>query len=145
MAYDHNSSARRIQLNHAFETLDSLYKAVHLTPSINFYEEENQSIERVLTIFIRTNSGGTELSYSDLLLSIAIAQWSTLDARKEIHNLVDELNQVRNGFGITKDFVLKAGLMLTDIASVGFKVENFTHENMARLERIGPTYEGRSC
>lgn len=124
-----------VQLNHAFETLDSLYKAVHLTPSINFYEEENQSIERVLTIFIRTNSGGTELSYSDLLLSIAIAQWSTLDARKEIHNLVDELNQVRNGFGITKDFVLKAGLMLTDIASVGFKVENFTHENMARLEK----------
>ena len=38
------------------------------------------------------NSGGTPLSYSDLLLSIAVAQWSKLDARQEIHGLVDELN-----------------------------------------------------
>lgn len=123
------------ELNHAFETLDSLHKAVHQNPSINFYEEEDQSIERVLTIFIRTNSGGTELSYSDLLLSIAIAQWSNLDARKEIHSVVDELQATGNGFAITKDFVLKAGLMLTDIASVGFKVENFTHDNMSKLEK----------
>jgi hypothetical protein len=41
---------------------------------------------------------------------------------------------VGHGFGISKDFVLKAGLMLTDISSVGFKVENFTHENMGKLE-----------
>lgn len=122
------------ELNEGFETVDSLYKAVHQTPSINYYEEEDQSIERVLTIFIRTNSGGTELSYSDLLLSIAVAQWSKLDARSEIHTLVDDLNAIGGGFAITKDFVLKAGLMLTDIASVGFKVENFTHENMGKLE-----------
>lgn len=38
------------------------------------------------------------------------------------------------GFNLSKDFVLKAGLMLIDIASVGFKVENFTHANMAILE-----------
>ena len=36
------------------------------------------------------------------------------------------------------DFVLKAGLMLSDIASVGFKVENFAYENMAVLEDNWP-------
>ena len=36
------------------------------------------------------------------------------------------------------DFVLKAGLMLSGIASVGFKVENFTYENMAVLENNWP-------
>ena len=121
-------------LNNAFKILSTLHHCVHTNPSINCFEETSQDVERVLNIFIRTNSGGTVLSYSDLLLSVAVAQWSKLDARKEIHKLVDEMNAVRNGFGISKDFVLKAGLMLTDIASVGFKVENFTHENMEKLE-----------
>jgi hypothetical protein len=81
------------------------------------------------------NSGGTTLSYSDLLLSIAVAQWDDLEAREEIHNLVDEMNRVGDGFNISKDLVLKAGLMLSDIGSVGFKVENFFNkENMAILE-----------
>ena len=48
-------------------------------------------------IFIRRNSGGTTLSYSDLLLSIATSQWRTLDARKEVHRLVDDLNQIGPG------------------------------------------------
>jgi hypothetical protein len=47
------------------------------------------------------NSGGTPLSYSDLLLSIASAQWDDLDAREEIHNAVDELNAI--GRGISAD------------------------------------------
>jgi len=76
------------------------------------------------------------LSYSDLLLSIAVAQWSKLDARQEIHGLVDEINRIGSGFNLSKDFVLKAGLMLADIASVGFKVENFNRDNMSMLEAI---------
>jgi hypothetical protein len=78
------------------------------------------------------------LSYSDLLLSIAVAQWKQVDARAEIHKLVDELNRIGPGFDLSQDFVLKAGLMLADIASVGFKVENFTRANMATLEANWP-------
>ena len=61
-----------------------------------------------------------------------------LDARREVHGLVDELNRVRAGLLFDADFVLKAGLMLTDIASVGFRVENFTYDNMAVLEENWP-------
>lgn len=118
----------------AFHVLHRLYLMVHNEPTITYYEEKKQDIEHVLNIFIRRNSGGTALSYSDLLLSIATSQWTTLDARKEVHQLVDELNRIGPGLGLTKDFVLKAGLMLTDIASVGFQVRNFTQANMAVLE-----------
>lgn len=123
--------------NRASDTLHRLYEVVN-QPSLSYFEERSQELDRVLRIFIRMNSGGTVLSYSDLLLSIAVAQWSSLDARKEIHSLVDELNRIGAGFNLSKDFVLKAGLMLGDIKSVGFKVENFNRKNMSKLEDIWP-------
>ena len=122
--------------NRASDTLHQLYQVVQVVPNLTFYTERSQELDRVLRIFIRMNSGGTVLSYSDLLLSIAVAQWSKLDARQEIHGLVDDINRVGAGFNLSKDFVLKAGLMLADIASVGFKVENFNRANMSTLEKV---------
>ena len=55
-----------------------------------------------------------------------------------MHGLVDEMNRVRPGLLFNADFVLKAGLMLTDISNVGFQVRNFTHANMAVLEENWP-------
>jgi uncharacterized protein with ParB-like and HNH nuclease domain len=125
------------ELSRAYSTLDRLHRVIHTEPLIHYYEEEAQDVERVLNIFIRLNSGGTVLSYSDLLLSIAVAQWKQVDARAEIHRLVDELNRIGTGFNLSQDFVLKAGLMLADIASVGFKVENFTRANWLPLRPTG--------
>ena len=122
----------------AFRSLNRLHQAICVEPVVAYYEEKSQDIERVLNIFIRCNSGGTPLSYSNLLLSIAVSQWDTLDARKEVHGLVDEMNRVRAGLLFNADLVLKAGLMLTDIASVGFRVQNFTRENMVILEENWP-------
>ena len=125
-------------LGRAYDTLDRLYSVIHKDNLIHYFEEKAQDLERVLNIFIRLNSGGTALSYSDLLLSIAVAQWKQIDARAEIHKCVDELNKTGTGFALSQDFVLKAGLMLSDISSVGFKVENFTAENMGILEQKWP-------
>ena len=122
----------------AFRMLDRLYRVVHTNKVVAYYEEKSQDLTTVLNIFIRMNSGGTVLSYSDLLLSIAVAQWARLDARKEIHTLVDELNKTGENFSFSQDLVLKAGLLLTNIGSVGFKVENFNHENMVILENRWP-------
>lgn len=122
------------QRRQAKKVLRHFYRTVHYKELISYYEEAEQNLERVLNIFIRMNSGGTPLSYSDLLLSIAVAQWSNLDARQEIHQLVDQMNKEGDQFNFSKDLVLKAGLMLSDIGSVGFKVENFNKANMALLE-----------
>lgn len=133
-----SSGLERDELGRSHRILDRLYRVVHTEQTVAYYEERNQDIEHVLNMFIRRNSGGTPLSYSDLLLSIATSQWENLDARKEVHQLVDDLNRIGPGLNLTKDFVLKAGLMLTDIASVGFEVRNFTHDNMAKLEQNWP-------
>lgn len=124
----------RESLKSARSVLRHLITTIFDKDKIAYYEEKEQDLERVLNIFIRMNSGGTILSYSDLLLSIAVAQWDNLDAREEIHALVDEMNETGDGFSYSKDLALKAGLMLSDIGRVGFKVENFNKENMAILE-----------
>jgi hypothetical protein len=115
--------------------LHKLYALVKTDRVIPYFEEKEQNLDKVLNIFIRVNSGGTVLSYSDLLLSIATSSWKELDARVVIHKLVDDLNSVRGGFQFSKDLVLKAGLMLSDITSVSFRVTNFNAQNMGLLEK----------
>ncbi|MGO4534932.1 DUF262 domain-containing protein [Leifsonia sp. 2MCAF36] len=119
----------------ATEILGRLWEAVHTNQGLHFYEETDQDVERVLDIFIRVNSAGTVLSYSDLLLSIATAQWKERDAREAIHGLVDNLNSTGQGFRFSQDVVLKSGLVLAGVPDIAFKVRNFTAANMATLDR----------
>ena len=98
---------------------------------MNFFLEKSEELDKVLQIFIRINQGGTKLSYSDLLLSIATAQWKKLDASKVIHEFVDKINDIGKGFNFNKDFVLKSCLVLADIKDIKFKVDNFSSENMS--------------
>jgi len=118
----------------AFRVLSRLWKAVHEDGVVSYFEEKQQDLSKVLDIFVRVNSGGVALTKSDLLLSIATAQFTLRDAREEIHRLVDDLNATQPGFKITKDLVLKAGLVLTDISDIGFRVESFTADNMKILD-----------
>ncbi len=119
---------------YAQKALTRLYFAIRRDNTIHFFNETNQSIDHVLDIFIRTNHGGTPLSFSDLLMSIAVANWKK-DAREQIDNLVD---QVRFGldmqFSIDRNFVLKTALMLSN-ADVRFKVTNFTEDRVKKIEQ----------
>ncbi|MFG2305237.1 DUF262 domain-containing protein [Actinacidiphila glaucinigra] len=119
----------------AGDVLSRLHEVVHVVPTVNFFLEEAQELDKVLNIFIRVNSGGTVLSYSDLLLSVATAQWVEHDARETIHRIVDELNNVGQGFAFSKDLVLKTGLVLLGKGDIRFKVDNFDRETMAALEK----------
>ena len=130
-----NSRLSQEQVYHAHEPLYRLFQVIRTERLVAYYEVDSQDLHTVLQIFIRMNSGGTVLSYSDLLLSVAVAQWKDHDAREEIHGLVDQLNRIGGGFSFSKDLVLKAGLMLSDIGSVGFKVDNFDRKNMKKFEK----------
>lgn len=123
------------QAEFANETLFKLWFVVHEASVINFFLEKDESLDKVLNIFIRVNSGGTILSYSDLLLSIATAQWKQLDAREEITAFVDELNAIGSGFNFDKDFILKNCLVLGDFNEIAFKVDNFNKSNMLKIEK----------
>lgn len=127
-------SYHSLQKDFPRNTLAKLFDVINQKPVINFYQETSQDLDKVLNIFIRVNRGGTQLSYSDLLLSIATARWKRRDARKEITKFVDEINQIRGGFDFDKDFVMKSCLVLSDIPDISFKGDNFNLSNMSKIE-----------
>lgn len=67
----------------ARETLLKLYNVFRKNPVIHYFKETSQDKDHVLDVFIRTNSGGTSLDFSDLLMSIAVANWEG-DFRAEV-------------------------------------------------------------
>ncbi|WP_328423922.1 DUF262 domain-containing protein [Micromonospora sp. NBC_00389] len=117
-----------------YQRLYDLYKAVRVQKPINYFLEQTQDSDKVLDIFVRVNSGGTTLSYSDLLLSMATNQWLHLDAREEVRKLVQELNTGgARAFSFSKDVVLKTALMVAGV-DLRFQVSNFTESNMRKVE-----------
>jgi len=115
-----------------YRSLATLKNVIHSKPIVNFFLETEQSIDKALNIFIRINSGGEPLNFSDLIMSIAVANWDTKDARKEIHTLVDNVRD--KGFIISKDFILKTFLYLHS-KDIKFKVTNFSISNAIEFEQ----------
>jgi hypothetical protein len=126
----------------AFQRLYDLYEAVRVLKPMNYFLVSDQNPDKVLEIFVRVNSGGTTLSYSDLLLSMATNQWQGLDAREEVRSLVSDLNtNAGRQFSFSKDVVLKTALSIAGV-DVRFKVSNFTQANMTKVEQAWPQIKG---
>lgn len=112
-------------------TIRKLREVIFKDKLINYYQEENQDIDTVLDIFIRTNSGGEPLSYSNLLMSITTANWER-DARKEFKALVDAV--YANNFIISADLILKCCLVLFN-ENIKFQVTNFDADSVRVFDK----------
>lgn len=122
------------QRDNANRLIGRLHNRIHTTPVGNYYQEKSQDYDKVLQVFVRANSAGQPLEYSDLLLATATAKWDTLDARREIHDFTDSLNNIGTGYRFGKDFVLKACLYLTENLPIQYRVKNFSRSNLRKIE-----------
>ncbi|GAA8794765.1 DUF262 domain-containing protein [Helicobacter pylori] len=111
--------------------LEKLKDAFHTKQLISFFEEKEKNLNKVLNIFIRVNSGGVKLSYSDLLMSILTASFSS-DIREKMNELVDALKE--KGFpNVGQDQVLKTCLLLIG-KDTTFELKNFNKNNIKEIE-----------
>ena len=79
-------------------------------------------------IFIRTNSGGEPLSFSNLLMSITTANWKKRDARQALPDTVKKVFAMGNpNFVISEDFLLKTCLVLFS-ENIKFQIKNFNKD-----------------
>lgn len=119
----------------ARETITTLRSMIFEEELINFYLERSQNIDQVLEIFIRTNSGGQPLSFSNLLMSYTTANWSVLDARKAFADLIRQVYGIGSpNFVINADLILKTYLVLFK-DNIKFQVKNFDKNGVAQFER----------
>ncbi len=115
----------------ALNLLEKLKDAFHTKQLISFFEEKEKNLDKVLNIFIRVNSGGEKLSYSDLLMSILTASFSS-DIRAKMNELVDVLKD--KGFpNVKQDQVLKTCLLLIG-SNTNFELKNFNKNNIKKIE-----------
>lgn len=111
--------------------LENLKNAFCTEKLISFFEETEKDLDKVLNIFIRVNSGGVKLSYSDLLMSILTASFSS-DIREKMNELVDALKD--KGFpNMKQDQVLKTCLLLIG-KDTTFELKNFNKKNIKEIE-----------
>ena len=122
----------------AVDILSELYNKINVESVLNYYVIEEQDQDKVLDMFIRTNSGGTPLSFSDLLMSIASANWTQFDVRNEMKDVKDSIFSYGNpNFIVSQDFILKSILVLSDV-DVAFKIRNFGRDNILVFEQKWP-------
>ncbi len=92
------------------QILRKLDKLVFDERCINYYLEDSQDADKALNIFIRINSGGSPLSFSDIVFSLIVGHWSRVDARTRFKDLSTSI--ANKGFKIDKDYIIKAFLLL---------------------------------
>ncbi|MFH1637560.1 MAG: DUF262 domain-containing protein [Candidatus Woesearchaeota archaeon] len=114
------------------KNLKAMNALITSTESVFYYLEPEEDYDKVLDIFVRTNSGGTKLSKSDLLFSIIKLKWKKLDAYNEFNALLREIND-RGDFDFDTDFILKTSLVLIN-KDVKYRVENFNPGNVKEIE-----------
>ncbi|MBQ7421609.1 MAG: DUF262 domain-containing protein [Prevotella sp.] len=114
--------------------ISDLHTCVKISKVVNYYEEKSTDYDKVMEIFIRTNTGGQKLEYSDILLSTATAKWKSLNAREEINSFTDDINKIGSGYSFGKDFVMKGSMYLTEDLPIQYKLSSFTQQNLELIE-----------
>lgn len=114
---------------HSSILLERLSTVLNTNKELTYYVEDEQNLDKVLDIFIRTNDGGTKLTFSDLLMSVLTANWP--DAREKFNSLIQEV-YLYGDFTISSDLILKTTLVLfsNDIKN---RVKNFDNDTVNKI------------
>lgn len=81
-----------------------------------------RSIDEILEMFVRVNSGGTRLSRSDLMFSLIKSKWT--NARINFDDLVQAVDS-DGAVGIDKDFIIR-GLLVNANLPIAFEVDTIS-------------------
>lgn len=107
------------------ERLKLFYERIFKTKTINYYLEDEPNPDKAVDIFIRINSNGTPLEFSDILFSFAVANWENGNFREKTEILIEKLEKL--DFKIKEDLILKTCLFLFE-KDIRFKIDSFNKD-----------------
>jgi len=114
------------------ERLNTLRSIIGIDLHIEQVTGDDKTVDVVVDIFNRVNSGGTKLSKGDLALAKVCAKWP--DAREKMRAKIDELNKA--GYRFTLDWLLRSvNTLLTGEAKFHFLHDRTADEVQNSLAR----------
>ena len=114
----------------AVDNITTLFQRITNDELINYFEQETESMDEVLDIFVRVNQNGTVLSKTDLLFSTIVSHW--IDGRDKIDELLKRINKTGERYNFTNDFIMRTCLYVIDLPTK-LKVEAFQQDNVRKI------------
>ena len=119
----------------AKERILKLYESLS-NKNIMYYMVDNSLNDDLIEeLFVRMNTGGSQLSNAEIILSKLSTKWET-NARNSVNQLIDDINnwhkeneKYEYDYSINLDFVMKAILVLLDKQSVSFKLNEILNND----------------
>ena len=111
-----------LELKKETERLKLFCERIFKTKTINYYLEYEPNPDKAVDIFIRINSNGTPLEFSDILFSFAVANWQNGNFREKVDEVLSNLD-----FNISVDFILKTCLFLFH-KEIRFQINSFNKD-----------------
>lgn len=124
-----NSHENILDKKYARNTLQKLNKVIREAKILNYYQEDEQDLDKILDIFIRTNDGGTKLTFSDLLMSVLTTHWK--ESRDEFDELIKDIRNFGD-FNISSDLIIKSILVIYS-SDIKNRVKNFDQELLRKV------------
>ncbi|WP_034450126.1 DUF262 domain-containing protein [Butyrivibrio sp. AE2032] len=130
---------KRLFINNVMTTLRNALVSrevvsVYTTPN-------NLSLNKIVDIFVRVNSGGQRLDDADLILSIASGDIAEENFYDKASSAVEEIKAcTTNSFKCDKKFILSVGLLFTNAPSLSLKnPENYSRHSVQNIVDIWDT------
>lgn len=143
---DEKDRRKYIREHYNFQTEDDNDEALSILSELNscindrsllgcYAINKDRSLDDILDIFVRINSGGTKLSKPDLLFSTIITKWS--DSRENFDDFLKNINineKQAKIFNFDIDFLIRTILYVFNI-SVILNIKNFNALDIDELKQ----------
>lgn len=117
-------------INKSQKRIVKLYDKLNEKSIMYYFVDNKLDDDSIEELFIRMNTGGNQLSNSEIILSKLSTKWE-INARDSINKLIDDINNWRKDpkdnkykydFSINLDLIMKSYFVLLDKQNVSFKL-----------------------
>jgi|TARA_B110000438_G_scaffold58054_1_gene58062 hypothetical protein len=88
-----------------------LWNKIHVDKIVSYFPLSKISLPDIIEIFIRVNNSGTNLTRTEMLMSVVSSIWK--DGRDKIDELLKNINSY--GYEFDTDFIMRASLVILDV------------------------------
>ena len=88
-----------------------LWNKIYIDKIVSYFPLSKMLLPDIIEIFIRVNNSGTNLTRTEMLMSVVSSIWK--DGRDKIDDLLQDIN--KKGYEFDTDFIMRASLVILDV------------------------------